>query len=276
MPQTINSDPTPEILKSMLTENTGRSIFDSGDYYGRNYELNQKLNLDEQPSSELRAYVRNGQLDLIVTHNVYHWLDEKIEFAPDMDRNFQRFAQRRPHDAWLQVMEEFAALLELQGATGIYGDGSPMTVNTYNGPDCLSQVLQYVYYEFKNEAYVLLQIHGGCDVRGGYSRPRAFTLTSELSILDNARAELYPDPKGWTGRNQLDIFTGRTVQDTAPSWTTDDGYHWYAEGTKHRHLLSDYPASEDPDDRGNGIVYVDEDHQIYCPISARKLIPSYY
>lgn len=270
----VKESETRQVLRSMLTENTGRSLFDSGDYYGRNYEFNQKINLDAQRASELRAYVRQGKLDLCISHNVYHWLAEKLTYAPDMDRKFQRFAQRRSHACWLEVMEEFAGLLKKRGATGIYGDGSPMTVNTYNGPDLLSQTIQYVYLELDGESFCILQTHNGCDVRGGYSRPRCFALNSELSILDNARAELYPDPSERLERHQLDMFTGRLVEDNAPTWSTDEGYHWSCDGSC-RERLTDFPASEDPDDRGNGIVYVDEDHNAYCPISGRKLIPSY-
>jgi hypothetical protein len=272
----VQDSETRRILREMLTENTGRAMCDSGDYYGRNWQMNQGKDFDAMPASILRAYVRKDQLDLELTHNVYHWLAEKLDYAPKMDRMFRRFSDRRNGDSWLQEMEEFTSRLEQHGATGIYGDGSPMTVNTYNGEDLLSQVLQYCYFEFQHESYVLLQIHGGCDVRGGYTRPRAFTLNSELNIFDNARAVLYPDPQGFTDRHQLNMFTGRTCEDTAPNWFTDDGCHFYSEGAGRQQRLENFPASEDADDRGKGIIYVDEDCNLYCPISGRKLFPSFF
>ena len=90
----------------------------------------------------------------------------------------------------------------------------PFITNTYNGEDLLSQVLQYHYAtitegpdceqaetetiqsllasEIDGRAFVLLAIHGGCDVRGGYTRPRFFWITDDdgISIFDNARCSL--------------------------------------------------------------------------------------
>ncbi len=61
----------------------------------------------------------------------------------------------------------------------------------------LDQVLLFTYFELRCGpgrggnlgSYVVLQIHGGCDVRGGYSRPRVFTLndSDELAIFDYRR-----------------------------------------------------------------------------------------
>jgi len=64
----------------MLRENTGRQMLDSGDYYGRNWQRNQFLDFDAQPESIMETYVRKGELDLSVTHNVYHWLSERLEY----------------------------------------------------------------------------------------------------------------------------------------------------------------------------------------------------
>jgi len=54
-------------------------------------------------------------------------------------------------------------------------------VNTYNGESMLSQVLQYTSLYHPDEGYyILLQIHGGCDVRGGYTDAKLFRLDSEI------------------------------------------------------------------------------------------------
>lgn len=100
--------------------------------------------------------------------------------------------------------------------SGLYGEGEEsMIVNTYNGEDCLSQTLQYGYFEHNGESYVLLQIHGGADVRGGYTRPVAFDVDDmDMSILDNAR--------GGCGCDKCDA-----------RWYTDDaGSHWYADNER--------------------------------------------
>ena len=51
-----------------------------------------------------------------------------------------------------------------------------MTYNTYNG-EChtLTQVLQGTNLGGPYSEYVFLQVHGGCDVRGGYTAPRVYS-----------------------------------------------------------------------------------------------------
>jgi hypothetical protein len=48
------------------------------------------------------------------------------------------------------------------------------TFNTYNGESELSQILQGSWIELDGYQYVLLQIHGGCDARGGYTNAKLF------------------------------------------------------------------------------------------------------
>ena len=97
-----------------------------------------------------------------------------------------------------------------RGAGGIYGEGEPFIENTYNGECALSQVIQYGYYQIDDTEYVCLSIHGGCDVRGGYTRPRIFEVTQEIAIVDNAKV-------------------GRYCDDCDSGWYSDDGgCHWYA------------------------------------------------
>lgn len=168
-----------------------------------------------------------GRAELTPTHNVFQWLTGQAlsDYHEGMDKAFYEFAADRPDDYWLAIMEDFpehwANLCAVRAVfeefpsplwteefcnendydylfgdhyvtpRGIYGDGDPFIHNTYNGEDCLSQTLQFLWFEHNDEAYVLLQIHGGADVRGGYTAPRAFSLGEHddgIAILDNARA----------------------------------------------------------------------------------------
>lgn len=164
---------THEVLASMLTENTGRSLLDSGDYYGRHYETNAGMTVDDflaQP----RIAVDKWQVWL----SVFHYLAERLTFHEPTDLEFQELCEVRQDDGWLPLMEEFAT----------FRDSRARTWNTYNGDDSLSQTIQGVTFTHYDEVYVLLQIHGGCDVRGGYTRPRAFRVTmsdGEMFPFDN-------------------------------------------------------------------------------------------
>lgn len=195
---------TADILRSMLTQNTGRALCDSGDFYGRHWQQNQGRDFDAERPSTL-----SFRWGVEVTHNVYHWLKERLIFNERLDRTFGRWCGRAVNEdkGYLELMGTFA---ERIGGKGIYGEGSPMVVNSYNDADLLSQTIQYCYWEDNDGGHVLLQIHGGCDVRGGYTSPRAFDVREELAIFDNARAAIACPHHG-------------------SLWMTDDGYHWHGE-----------------------------------------------
>lgn len=218
----MSNDTTKEVLREMLTENTGRALCDSGDAYGRHWQRNQGRDFEADPPTDLHFDVYGDrEPELSLTHSVYHWLAAKLTFNQDLDDLFNwwiKHAQADKDTPWLATAEEFVGWLgknecpcqkselpngrpcdecqrreEFIGGDvgGIYGDGDPVVINTYNGEDLLSQTIQYVYFEVEGQGgYVLLQIHGGCDARGGYTKPRAFEVNEELGIMDNARAYL--------------------------------------------------------------------------------------
>ena len=187
---------TREVIQNMLTENTGRHMLDSGGAYGRNWERNQGRDFAFEPAAV--ADWSWGYVDITVS--LYHALTEVLEYHPEGDALFHRWATTgdRTNEPWLPLMEAFAVDI---GGVGLYGDGAPITENSYNGESMLSQVIQYVMFTLEEDTpisdyldlgltdeedaepavlaadtYILLQVHGGCDVRGGYTAPRLFAL----------------------------------------------------------------------------------------------------
>lgn len=303
---------TEKSVLEQLLENTGRHMLDSGGAYGRSWEQNQAAGaealLAEQPTALSFSW------GISVTHRLAHWLPERVDYQPELDSLFERWAQaesgqveiyrfdslttvKRADVPWLQSATEWAALL---GARGIYGDGDPVVINTYNGEDLLSQTLQYVLMTLESDVrlrvteveggvdvavvqdeeqdgskddcfwpageYVLLQVHGGCDVRGGYTRPRVYAHdTDDSSLLDNARATIYCTADD-TERECVGEYDQRT------NWSTDDGYHWYADGSTAGTGLEDYDRVEVSTDElppvaeriGKLVVDTDKD-EAYCP-----------
>jgi hypothetical protein len=227
------TDKTREVLAEMLKENTGRSILDSGDFYGRHYERNANRDFEsEQPTSLRFKSYRAGEVDINVTANLYHWLAERLEYCPEWDKRFLDYTclSENEDESWLSLAENFGKYLKEQKIAeevgGIYGDDEPVTFNTYNGDDLLSQVIQYVHMEIDGEPLVLLQIHQGADVRGGYTRPRAFICNEPEGLFGNADATISCE----NGHN----------------WTTDDaGYHWYYDGSTRGMSLKDYAVLTD-------------------------------
>jgi hypothetical protein len=304
---------TNSVLKEMLCENTGRHLLDSGGYptydkvgnytgsnqgYGRNWERNQNRDFDSEKATILKFDTNPNQI--MVNHNVYHWLKNRLHYAYEWDAMFHdQFVPEvdlSEDKCWLELMEEFGDWLRSKGyeVAGLYGDGEPFTRNTYNGEDCLSQVLQYTYYEVDKgdgwETLVLLQIHGGCDIRGGYTRPRAFYADEYIMMNSDA--------------------TIKCSEDCDHHWTTDDAYHFYFQGcagygagtqleeydfqtvedwTEENDGIDPFEISfvdpnqielgfydqveviDKPTYKAYGIVLVDDNYYGYCPICGGKL-----
>ena len=255
---------TENVIASMLTENTGSHMLDSGGAYGRNFERNKgERFLNENPTYlKFKAYKKDGIIvdwHMEIQHNLFHWLNERLEFDSEEQTKLEKFAEidEMKDCAWLEVMEAYAKK---------FYDGDFGTVNTYNGEDLLSQVIQYVYIE--SEELVLLQIHGGCDVRGGYTTPKAFR--TEHGILDNARAFICAQHLQKGELVQI-CFDG--MDRTFPSWETyDGGFTWDRyDGMMNGKSLNSYEATTNNKERGKGKLYIDDDGNGYCPITGRVL-----
>lgn len=188
---------TEQIVKDMLTESTGRALCDSGDYYGRHWQRNQGHDFKAEPavSVSFSAWRRQGEdgpgeLECMGTVSLYHWMVNHLEFDADLQRELDEFAVLNEDMGWLELQEEFAAHLY----AGNRLSEEPNTVNTYNDPDSidLSQVLQYVKLEMEDGEFLIVSVHGGADVRGGYSAPKVFRLSDEYySVLNAARVAGY-------------------------------------------------------------------------------------
>lgn len=233
---------TEEIVASMLRENTGRHMLDSGGAYGRNWEHNQGRDFANEPA--IVTNWRHGWID--ITLQTYSFLVEALEYEPELDAKFEAWCHEgeREHEPWLPLMEEFIEQAketpedepfasftreaDANPLTGEYWDGDTIwTVNTYNHESLLEQVLQYTMFG----SLVFLQVHGGCDVRGGYTQPRVFRFYDESpSLLDDARATLRCD--------------GCADQPWGTFWETDDGFRWdFGDGSIGARL-EDYPAAD--------------------------------
>lgn len=184
--------------------------------------------------------------ELWVKIGVYHFLTKAAlsDFNEEMDTEFQRFADlpENEHSYWLGLMEDFPehwarhvarkrALEEYEeqyghdavvnsddlisefysAPYGLYEGEKPLLVYTYNHDNALSQDIQYLIFGHENESYVLLQIHGGADARGGLTMPRAFDLGREPEALlddgrvacscDKCHASWYSDSAGSSWEN---------------------------------------------------------------------------
>jgi hypothetical protein len=193
---------TADILAEMFTENTGAHLLDSGGAYGRHWERHQgKTTRDflAAPEIEIDSYG--------VTLNAYHYLNNRLSYDPVMDAALGAYLDQSDN-GYLEDMETFPETL---GAEDIF------TINTYNGDSALSQTLQWTQWTLNGEQYYALQVHGGCDVRGGYTRPRVFT-GDETALWDFERIYLSCAACGFYADYQASRIEDRSCGDQCGQW----------------------------------------------------------
>ena len=156
----------------MLTECTGTAMCDSGGAYGRNWEQNQGKTLadfENEPEVRLEFYEGKAEYYLI---SLYHYLTKQLE----IDGICQEFNDLNSKD-W--DCEDYHGV---SAAAGKLLDQYNVEIregwNSYNGESSLSQVIQGTYVRIADNDYVVLQIHGGCDVRGGYTDAKLFKIVN--------------------------------------------------------------------------------------------------
>jgi len=176
---------TKKLVYAMLTENTGSHMLDSGGAYGRNWSRNQAKTIEdfdneqEQTIEKSEWTDRDGKVHTQYerTVSVFHYLSE-LESDHVCDKFNELNTDCKDWDgdfAW-GVSQKGADFLELIGMK------SKHEFNTYNGDCDLSQVLQGSWLDMDGEPYLLLQIHGGADVRGGYTDAKLFKVQDDWMI----------------------------------------------------------------------------------------------
>lgn len=171
-----------ELIYKMLTTSTGKHLLDSGDAYGRNWQRNQKRTIDDfidEPEATLNITKRGDTLDYDVNISLFHFLDKSLEINR-VCREFNSIPCENWDGDCYGVSKEGQMFLDDRDAT-IKGD-----YNSYNGDSFLSQVIQYTLLDIDGDDYVLLQVHGGCDVRGGYTDAKLFKLSEDYFPNENA------------------------------------------------------------------------------------------
>ena len=280
---------TEEVIAEMMRENCGTHMLDSGGAYGRHWQRNRLTQFEKSPEASATFRMRStGEMDTSFSVSTYHFLTRALDYDEEGNEVLEKLKRAsrickndKFGELWgLQLMDAFPAFMakyknretwlearredgrqgrENYVPTGIYGDGEPMIVNTYNDNCAVDQTLQFLYFEMEGGDYVVLQIHGGADVRGGYSEPRVFTTSSELSIFDFAKGTIYCDENWREGKKSRYMYPSTC----GASWSTDDGgYHFYPNDGNTE--LDVYDAKTG--NRGKkGTIVVNSKNEAYCP-----------
>jgi hypothetical protein len=170
-----------KLVYKMVTENTGVHFLDSGLENGRMWQRNSKKTIQDfyNEPEELYTY-DNTYNEVQRTVSVFHYLS-----GLDLDDVCNKFNRRQGKD-WEGnngALEDCYGVSErasnwLQKNYEVEID---RTWNTYNGDSDLSQILQgsnlKIFNDGQEEEYILIQVHGGADARGGYTDAKLFKLS---------------------------------------------------------------------------------------------------
>jgi hypothetical protein len=210
--------PTELALAEMMIEPVPHHICDSGGSIGRAYQQNQAM-AQRSPSviSALRA-----QRGLVETYGpcympVWQFLADRLTYSPEMTRRFRAWVHLEPADisnpdrrCTNSVDQWPDALVERGWLDDDYVKDD--TWNTCNNEHLLSQeVLSRTFGPSaewlavmgdsvppigQHERYVMVSIHGGADIRGGYSDVRVF-VANESWFYEMSDALVACDTCGW-------------------------------------------------------------------------------
>lgn len=174
---TRKTNDVQRLVFKMLTENTGRSLGDSGGAYGRNHERNAKKKIQDFLNEEEETYT---------FYYKYGWINRNVSLfhymcGLELDDICEKFNRRNnSEDNWdgndFKELEDCYGVSTRAGSWLIENHEIEVkyTFNTYNGDSDLSQILQGSSLEIDGDSYYLLQVHGGCDARGGYTNAKLF------------------------------------------------------------------------------------------------------
>jgi len=209
-------------LVEMLGQSTGSTLCDSGGAYGRRWERNQKF-LKEGGKFEALPKVSvdiDGEPDSIkpekdtfgvsVAIELYHFLYLCLDYDKDYEKfnkamvrfqtkdgfgfdAFERFIETKTGNKHLRNLFNASSNLEVN----LFED----PVNTYNGEDALTQTLWYRRIRLDGTEHVLISIHQGCDVRGGYTDPVLFPLSADERLYNNNQVRMQCACEEWDSYN---------------------------------------------------------------------------
>lgn len=261
----MNTNSTALEIISMLTENTGSALCDSGGIYGYQYQKNQKRDFVNEP--ETRFSFKNG---IEVYHSLFHILNTHLEHDQDLQSKFDLFIDQENQKkiSWGENMRNFLDLLKEEGnEIEIESSGY-----TYNYETFLDQDLIYVCFLMNDEPYVFVQSHNGCDARGGFPKPRIFKTDRDyLFLADIEAAEIYVDyPDNWEDDKDISWYSnnGYSFDGTSSNIPDLEDLEFLKEEDLEEGITKDQYINKP----NNDLVFVDDQGNAYCPITGFKLI----
>jgi hypothetical protein len=170
-----------KLVYAMLTENTCSHFLDSGGTDGRGWQRNQKKTILDFYNEQAEQYFLDTDSkypEIERSVSVFHYLSN-LELDEICDKFNKANNKAKDWDG-----NFYGVSIKAQGYLYNLAQTHEITEarewNTYNGNSDLSQTLQGASLTIDGDEYMLIQIHNGADVRGGYTDAKLFKVTDEF------------------------------------------------------------------------------------------------
>lgn len=243
-----NLTTTQKKLAEMLMEHVPTSILDSGGAYGYGYQRARENPVWKEPESYSKfSILGNGVLDVCLWNSTFHLLSRQLEYNAEWDKKFQDWRKQFEDDDWEANLDKFphpetGELCNEVENRDWYGKGWKEGY-TYNDETLLDR--DVVYYKYDN--FVIIQIHGGCDARCGFTEPVLF----ELDYCD-----------------EFNPFEGASIICPECNAYWDYGTVCCNDHSENSELLDHYPCEKGTEGKV-GTVVVTDDHKAFCPVCGK-------
>ena len=151
------------MIAKLLTKNTGVHMLDSGGGNNRAWQRNQGKDFEKEDSVTLE--------DGFFTVSLYHYLKETLSVDEVCKVINAYIVENKIH--WVGEVD-FDDIENRIGEVENIGE----QFNTYNWSAPFSQDFQGITFDHDGSHYVLLQIHNGADIRGGYTDVQCFKVST--------------------------------------------------------------------------------------------------
>jgi hypothetical protein len=169
------------LIKQFKT-NTGVNLLDSGGANGRRWQLNVKKTVkdfDSEPVVECDLEGLKDTTDAVPTVSTWHYMIDNLELD-ELCKKFNKIPCKDWHS-------DKAYGLSLKGQEFLENEGYKIqdSWNSYNYESNLDYVLQGASVlpadssNFEFPDYVLIQLHLGADVRGGYTDAKLYKVKND-------------------------------------------------------------------------------------------------
>jgi hypothetical protein len=165
-------------IYEMFTTNTGKAMGDSGSAYGRHWERNIQLSFED--FNKEKEYIVYLEKDPYVVVDTFKLFQNNLEYTPLQDE-FDATGLEKDFENYEKWLEEKGYELDI-------------IRNSYNDDVAYTQVYEYAYVlQDGHPSHIIISLHQGCDIRGGYTDCYIFGLSQEYfypstieDIIDNS------------------------------------------------------------------------------------------